>query len=104
MDYKRDIRKLRESRGISLMKFCELSGVKPSVVRDIELSFFDGKTHGDFDIIDKIDSAMRFIERKDIRIRNGGDVFEVKWRRENGTEATKTIPFGTSLTRRIFDE
>ena len=102
MEYNFDLQQFRESRGISRMKFCELSGILPGDLKDLEDSFRGGWTRGDPEVVEKAKDAVSFIEEHDIRIFRGGREFQVTWKSE-GKERAHLFPMSTCLRRRNFE-
>lgn len=102
MEYELDIRKFRKDRGVSRMKFCELSDhLDPIDLKTVEEGYSRGKVRGDSDTIALIKDTVAFIEGHDIRVRTGGDRFQITWRKGD-REMTETAGHSKRLDRRIF--
>lgn len=99
MEYQFDVQSFRELRGISRMKFCELSeNLNPSALKNVEMLFNRGWTRGAKETIDKVKDTVDFIERKDVRISTSRMSFEVTWK-DGDTERKRTLPYTVSLRR-----
>ena len=103
MEYNFDLQAFREGRGISRMKFCEISGLNPSTLVHLEQVFHRGWTRGNPDTIEKVKDAVKFVEDHDIRIFKGYDSFNVTWTSTDGKKRAHLFPFSTALSRRIFE-